>query len=126
MISITREYVSKCFEGIVVDKSKGKLVSKCSKFQIGGLPNHRSQEHLFSVKSVVRGAFRIRIFLKFRTLTESLFPPRLPSTFRNAYVNFTLHLDPPPLPCLLNFLYYFQICFDPPPLPEIQIVFIRF
>ena len=32
---------------------------------------------------------------KFRTLTESLLPPCLPSTFRKAYVIFKLHLDPP-------------------------------
>ena len=49
----TKEYVPKLFEGIIVDKSKDKIVSTCSKFQIGGIPTHRSQEHLFCVKSVV-------------------------------------------------------------------------
>ena len=49
----TKEAVPKYFEGLVVDKSKEKIISGCSKFQIGGLPNHRSQEHLFTVKSVV-------------------------------------------------------------------------
>ena len=49
----TKEYVPKCFEGIIVDKSKDKIVANCSKFQIGGMPKHRSQENLFSVKSVL-------------------------------------------------------------------------
>ena len=31
-------YVPKLFEGMVVDKSKDKIVKKCSKFQIGGVP----------------------------------------------------------------------------------------
>ena len=42
------------FEGIVVDKSKDAIIAACSKFQIGGIPNHRPQEHLFCVKSVIQ------------------------------------------------------------------------
>ena len=49
----TKDYIPKLFEGIVVDKSKDKIVAACSKFQIGGLPKHRAQEHLFCVKSVI-------------------------------------------------------------------------
>ena len=49
----TKEDIPKLFEGLVVDKSKHQLVRSCSKFQIGGIPNHRSQEHLFTVKSVL-------------------------------------------------------------------------
>ena len=49
----TKEDIPKLFEGILVDKSKEKIISKCSKFQIGGMPYHRSQENLFSVKSVI-------------------------------------------------------------------------
>ena len=49
----TKEDTPKLFEGILVDKSKQKLVDKCSKYQIGGIPGHRSQEHLFTVKSVI-------------------------------------------------------------------------
>ena len=49
----TKEETPKLFEGIVVDKSKGKLIENCSKYQIGGIPGHRSQEHLFTVKSVI-------------------------------------------------------------------------
>ena len=49
----TKEDTPKLFEGIVVDKSKQKLVENCSKYQIGGIPGHRSKEHLFPVKSVI-------------------------------------------------------------------------
>ena len=48
-----KEPEPKFFEGIVVDKSKQKLIDACSKFQIGGIPGHRPQEHLFSVKSII-------------------------------------------------------------------------
>jgi len=50
----TKDFIPKLFEGIVVDKSKELIISACSKFQIGGMPKHRSQEHLFSVKSVIQ------------------------------------------------------------------------
>ena len=36
-----------------MDKSKQKMIEKCSKFQIGGIPKHRSQEHLFTIKSIL-------------------------------------------------------------------------
>ena len=49
----TKEAEPNVFECIVVDKSKDKLSQACSKYQIGGIPGHRSQEHLFSVKSVI-------------------------------------------------------------------------
>jgi hypothetical protein len=35
--------------------SKPKIVEKCSKFQIGGMPGHRPSEHLFCIKSVMAG-----------------------------------------------------------------------
>ena len=41
------------FEGILVQKTKDLIVAGTSKFQIGGIPGHRSQEHLFCVKSVI-------------------------------------------------------------------------
>ena len=34
-------------------KAKPKIIEGCSKFQIGALPKHRSQEHLFTLKSVI-------------------------------------------------------------------------
>ena len=37
----------------MVDKSKQKIIQKCSKFAIGGIPGHRPQEHLFTAKSVI-------------------------------------------------------------------------
>ena len=49
----TKEAIPKLFEGIIVDLSKEKLIQSCSKFQIGGIPGHRPQEHLFTVKSVI-------------------------------------------------------------------------
>ena len=49
----TKDYIPKLFEGIVVDKSREKIIKSTSKFQIGGIPGHRSQEHLFCVKSVI-------------------------------------------------------------------------
>ena len=49
----TKADCPKFFEGIVVDKSKAKIVQKCSKFQIGGIPGHRPQEHLFTAKSII-------------------------------------------------------------------------
>ena len=49
----TKKEEPKFFEGIVVDKSKDTLTQACSKYQIGGIPGHRSQEHLFSVKSII-------------------------------------------------------------------------
>ena len=48
-----KDFIPKIFEGMVVDRSKEKIVASCSKFQIGGIPHHRSQEHLFCVKSVI-------------------------------------------------------------------------
>ena len=49
----TKEELPKYFEGIVVDKSKNMLTKACSKFQIGGIPGHRPQEHLFTAKSII-------------------------------------------------------------------------
>ena len=49
----TKLDLPKLFEGIVVDRSKEKIIQKCSKFQIGGIPGHRPQEHLFTAKSII-------------------------------------------------------------------------
>ena len=56
----------KFFEGIVVDKSKDKIIKKCSKFQIGGIPGHRPQEHLFTAKSIISlySFLKIPLFLQ--------------------------------------------------------------
>ena len=49
----TKEEFPKAFESGLVLKSKKNIVEGCSKFQIGAMPGHRSQEHLFSIKSVI-------------------------------------------------------------------------
>ena len=36
-----------------MDKAKPKIIEGCTKYQIGALPKHRSQEHLFTLKSVI-------------------------------------------------------------------------
>ena len=46
-----KEDIPKTFETAVVDTLKPKIVSKCSKFQIGGMPGHRPAEHLYCIKS---------------------------------------------------------------------------
>ena len=48
-----KEADPKAFETAVVDFSEPKIVSKCSKFQIGGMPGHRPSEHLFCIKSIM-------------------------------------------------------------------------
>ena len=62
----TKEEYPKFFEGIVVDKSKDKIIKKCSKFQIGGIPGHRPQEHLFTAKSIISlySFLKIPLFLQ--------------------------------------------------------------
>ena len=48
-----KKEVPKFFEHIVTSAAKPKIVENMSPFQIGAVPGHRSQEHLFSVKSVI-------------------------------------------------------------------------
>ena len=36
-----------------MEKAKPKIVKGCTKYQIGALPKHRSQEHLFTLKSAI-------------------------------------------------------------------------
>ena len=48
-----KDYLPKTFETIFVEKSKQKIIKKCSKYQIGAIPSHRPQEHLFTIKSVI-------------------------------------------------------------------------
>ena len=51
-IHIKDEY-SKGFDHLIVNKSKGWMIQKCSKFQIGAIQGHRPQEHLFTLKSMM-------------------------------------------------------------------------
>ena len=49
----SKDEIPKAFEGMVIEKVKPKIIKKCSKFQIGGLPGHQPAEHLFTLKSVI-------------------------------------------------------------------------
>ena len=49
----TKNEDPKFFEHILMSKAKPKIIQGCSKFQIGALPKHQSQEHLFTLKSVI-------------------------------------------------------------------------
>ena len=49
----TKNENPKAFEHIIMAKAKPKIVDGCSKYQIGALPKHRSQEHLFTLKSTI-------------------------------------------------------------------------
>ena len=46
-------YLPKAFETILVEKVKSTIIEQCSKFQIGAMPGHRPQEHLFVLKSII-------------------------------------------------------------------------
>ena len=49
----TKDEIPKSFEHILITKAKPNIISGCSKFQIGAIPKHQSQEHLFTLKSVM-------------------------------------------------------------------------
>ena len=49
----TKDEIPKSFEHILMTKAKPKIVEGCTKFQIGAIPKHQSQEHLFTLKSVM-------------------------------------------------------------------------
>ena len=49
----TKDQFSKGFDQIVVNKSKPRMIEKCSKFQIGAIQGHRPQEHIFTLKSMM-------------------------------------------------------------------------
>ena len=49
----TKDENPKAFEHIIISKSKQKIVEGCSKYQIGAIPKHQSQEHLFTLKSIM-------------------------------------------------------------------------
>ena len=48
-----KDEYSKGFDQLIVNKSKKKMITKCSKFQIGAIEGHRPQEHLFTLKSMM-------------------------------------------------------------------------
>ena len=48
-----REDVPKLFSFMVTKLVKPKIVKNISKYQIGAMPGHRSQEHLFCMRSII-------------------------------------------------------------------------
>ena len=57
----TKNENPKAFEHIVISKAKPKIVDGCTKFQIGAIPKHQSQEHLFTLKSVMAWYEKLKI-----------------------------------------------------------------
>ena len=47
------DHLPKAFETILVEKVKPIFIENCSKFQIGAIPGHRPQDHLFVLKSTI-------------------------------------------------------------------------
>ena len=68
----TKEWMPKLFEYITVSKMKPQILSKISKYQIGGKPGHRPQEHLFVLKSVIAlyQMMDIPLFLQFWDISK--------------------------------------------------------
>ena len=52
----SKSYLPRTVEAVVVDSMKEDILKGSSCYQIGGQPGHQSQEHLFSVKSVIAKA----------------------------------------------------------------------
>ena len=49
----TRDQTQKYFGHMVITAAKPKILKEISPFQIGAIPGHRAQEHLFTLKSVM-------------------------------------------------------------------------
>ena len=43
----------KLFGDIVITAAKEKIIQGMTKFQIGGVPGHQAQEHIFTLKSII-------------------------------------------------------------------------
>ena len=54
----SKSYLPRTVEAVVVDGMKEDILEGSSRYQIGGQPGHRSQEHLFTVKSLIAKARR--------------------------------------------------------------------
>ena len=48
-----KEVLPRTVEAMVVDKMKYPLVSSSSIYQVGGLPGHSVDEHIFTIKSII-------------------------------------------------------------------------
>jgi hypothetical protein len=49
----TKEWLPRTCESLIVAEMKDVIFDSSSKFQIGGQPNHRIQEHLFTMRSII-------------------------------------------------------------------------
>ena len=49
----TKDQIPKVFQHIVTNAMKPVIVKNMSKYQIGAIPGHKSEEHLFTLKSFV-------------------------------------------------------------------------
>ena len=52
-IHLTENYLPRTVESLVVNKMKDNILSKSTMYQIGGQPGHSTEEHLFSIKSLI-------------------------------------------------------------------------
>ena len=48
-----KDWLPKCTEALVVNKMKPCILKSGTKYQIGGLPHHRVEEHLVTIKAIV-------------------------------------------------------------------------
>ena len=48
-----KDWLPKCVEALVVMKMKPAILKAGNKYQIGGIPNHRVEEHLIVVKAII-------------------------------------------------------------------------
>ena len=48
-----KDWLPKCCEALVVMKMKEAILKAENKYQIGGIPNHRVEEHLVVVKALI-------------------------------------------------------------------------
>ena len=67
-----KEEIPKFFGFIVTKEVKSKIIKSLSKFQIGAVPGHRPQEHLFALRSII-SLFKFRkkpLFLSFYDISK--------------------------------------------------------
>ena len=49
----TKDWLPRTCESLIVTEMKDVIFNSSSKFQIGGQPNHRIQEHIFTMRSII-------------------------------------------------------------------------
>jgi hypothetical protein len=48
-----KDWLPKTCEAMIVSQMKQHILDKRTKYQIGGLPGHRVEEHLISLKAII-------------------------------------------------------------------------